>query len=1018
MQRQQTVSQVFSLVCIAAPTDAPFLASWEKQLLPLQQTGQLSFWSERALQAGEERFKQLLVHINQADVIILFLSADFFASNECLILMDHALQRLRTGIGRVVPLLVRPVLWRESALRTFACLPANEVPVSTWENQDEGWHACVLSLQRLLGLRSSYAQRSFTGKRDHSDRGRLLRWLKQDYQRSLDESLEHLAWLELGLAEQPDAVRNAAHLLQHRPDRSEQALPANTSILDAYDQAEEALLILGNPGAGKSTLLRDLALQLITRAQRDDMHPLPVILPLSSWAVNKPELSDWLVEQLTRIYDVPRSLGQQWVQQSQLLPLLDGLDEMEEAARSLCIGAINAFRAANFTPLVVCSRSAEYQAASVRRRLVLQNAVVVQPLTPEQVQQAIRQGGKPLAGLREALRDSSELNDLATTPLMLSVLALAYHGVTVNDLPQQQMVLERRVWADYVERMVREKGAERQGKGDIPVKRYMLEQTHSWLSWLAQQMQEHNQAHFYGEDLTESWLDASPSRLAWWLLWSGSAIIVGALITVLLVLVFLGMPDTDVLIRWSIVGGFLGWYISQSTAGAQNSQNHLQRSRFLSSLLLGLLQMATWVVDPLKTSGSETISLLINACFIGSGAWMLQKRLALLQSPVPPISRPPTNFWSRITAWMRTTPGRQAISVGLLFGISDALSEGLSDGLFFRQIGVNLPNEALTGGLSSALGFGLPDGLNIGLIFGLSFWLLHIILRERLSTTYLTERIHWTGHALVQWSHLKASLLVALICLCFFGLSNGLETGLFRGLSEGLSLIGFGYGLKDGLIEGLSTGLRNGLVDGLSYGSSTGLGLGLSYWLLFGLYGGLRQEHLEVHDRRRFNQGLHRSFRNTLFLSLLSAGIVTGLAVLLNYMLQDGLNNGLQDVLGTLSLGSTDVPGFGLIDILSSGLRDLLDFGLHEGLQEGLNVIWIVTLCAWLVVWVAIGGQTILRHYMLRLLLAHSHAFPLHARRFLNDATSRGLLQRVGGGYGFVHRRLLDYFADEASRAL
>lgn len=71
-------------------------------------------------------------------------------------------------------------------------------------------------------------------------------------------------------------------------------------------------------------------------------------------------------------------------------------------------------------------------------------------------------------------------------------------------------------------------------------------------------------------------------------------------------------------------------------------------------------------------------------------------------------------------------------------------------------------------------------------------------------------------------------------------------------------------------------------------------------------------------------------------------------------------------------------------------------------------------LYSWLVVWAATGGLTILRHYTLRWLLAHSHTFPLDARRFLDDATARTLLRRVGGGYSFVHRRLLDYFADTA----
>ncbi len=65
-----------------------------------------------------------------------------------------------------------------------------------------------------------------------------------------------------------------------------------------------------------------------------------------------------------------------------------------------------------------------------------------------------------------------------------------------------------------------------------------------------------------------------------------------------------------------------------------------------------------------------------------------------------------------------------------------------------------------------------------------------------------------------------------------------------------------------------------------------------------------------------------------------------------------------------------------------------------------------------LLAWVVSGGLAVLRHYVIRFLLARSHTFPWHAPRFLEEATARILLRRVGGGYSFPHRLLLDYFAD------
>ena len=50
-----------------------------------------------------------------------------------------------------------------------------------------------------------------------------------------------------------------------------------------------------------------------------------MILPLSTWAVKRLPLADWIVEQMYEIYDVPRTLGAQWVREEAILPLLDGL---------------------------------------------------------------------------------------------------------------------------------------------------------------------------------------------------------------------------------------------------------------------------------------------------------------------------------------------------------------------------------------------------------------------------------------------------------------------------------------------------------------------------------------------------------------------------------------------------------------------------------------------------------------------------------------------------------------------
>jgi hypothetical protein len=57
------------------------------------------------------------------------------------------------------------------------------------------------------------------------------------------------------------------------------------------------------------------------------------------------------------------------------------------------------------------------------------------------------------------------------------------------------------------------------------------------------------------------------------------------------------------------------------------------------------------------------------------------------------------------------------------------------------------------------------------------------------------------------------------------------------------------------------------------------------------------------------------------------------------------------------------------------------------------------------------GGFACLSHLALRLVLWRIGALPLATVHFLDYATERVFVRKVGGGYTFVHRLLQDYFA-------
>ena len=57
------------------------------------------------------------------------------------------------------------------------------------------------------------------------------------------------------------------------------------------------------------------------------------------------------------------------------------------------------------------------------------------------------------------------------------------------------------------------------------------------------------------------------------------------------------------------------------------------------------------------------------------------------------------------------------------------------------------------------------------------------------------------------------------------------------------------------------------------------------------------------------------------------------------------------------------------------------------------------------------GGASCIKHFLLRIFLYLRGYIPWDYARFLNYATERIFLHKVGGSYIFIHRMLLEHFA-------
>lgn len=324
----------------------------------------------------------------------------------------------------------------------------------------------------------------------------------------LEESLHGGEIIDLGFAYRPAALGNSGVPSWQQAPEYDYLLPVGTKIEDVFAAAGRVLLVLGEPGAGKTTLLLQLVSHFMAQADADETCPMPAVFSLAAYT-NGRTMAQWLVEQLANNYEVPRKLSERWIESGQFIPLLDGLDEVDPDHRPACAEAINEFRARYpDVSLLVTARNRDYQALATR--LYMDKAIILQPLTPEQIDTYLARRGKKLDGLRASLAADRTLRELAQTPLMLSIMTLAANRPPETGTAALGVALLSRshLFDVYVERMARYRSKNMS---------FAPSDTIGWLSWLAKQMTRALKPTFFLEDMQPSWLaDADRERFGRW----------------------------------------------------------------------------------------------------------------------------------------------------------------------------------------------------------------------------------------------------------------------------------------------------------------------------------------------------------------------------------------------------------------------------------------------------------------------------------------------------------------------
>lgn len=459
--------------------------------------------------------------------------------------------------------------------------------------------------------------------------------------------------------------------------------------------------------------------------------------------------------------------------------------------------------------------------------MAFNNAVTIEPLSWKEIESSVSKAGESLQGVHVALQNDANLQEMASTPLMLNIIVTTFQNTPIDTILLTKDSEKRRklIFEKYTERVLTRRGAKSQ---------YSLEQTKRWLAWLAEHLKQHNQTVFYLERIQPDTLPHNQEHF--------HQIIVQAICC----------------IETFILAATLAWLRGGRTFGrvgggllAELGSGPWERVLGWMSTGLGLRGLG----------GGGLVSLVFAIVSVLVGI--------MVDSAPTGVSKGWTRIQQGILIGIRTGC-ICGVLVGsfclLLFGVRSGFSSGLSYGSSFGLLTSLI--VGIWSGLTTSLREEKParrkflQGVLPGFFGLIGFWgidkVLHIV--DDFAYGFVVAIFFYTAYSFGKANeHLRIPEEIQPSEIVMWSWSNARRSAS-RNLTRG-SLIGIVTSLSItlclGSVSGIARGPAYGIALGSVFGPIVGVSVGIAAILSGLLNSGLTSDMLPKQDRVHPNEGIH-----------------------------------------------------------------------------------------------------------------------------------------------------------------